>query len=134
MGSCTDVSFLTAMQNEHKVKRLQYQVITSHISYLVEELSTDEIVPRLIQRRLLTEAEGGKVLGMSSQLEKVYRLVDELRSVRNDLVGRLPTLCAALLCARQPHVAERLHNSEFLSVSHLSRSIHQTLSQSSRVS
>ena len=99
------------MQYEDKVKRLQYQAIFSHISYLVKELSTDEIVPHLIQRRLLTEAEGGEVLGMSSQLEKVYRIVQELRSIRNYLVGTFPTLCAALLSARQPHVAERLHSS-----------------------
>ena len=134
MGSCTDVSFLTAMQYEDKVKRLQYQAISSNISYLVEELSIDEIVPHLIQRRLLTEAEGKEVLGMSSQLEKVYRIVQKLRSVRHDLVGTLPTLCTALLSARQPHVAERLHNSEFLSVSNLFRYLHQTLSQSSTVS
>ena len=130
--SCTDVAFLTAMQNEYRVKRLQYQAISSHISYLVKELSTDEIVPHLIQRRLLTEAEGGEVLGMRSQLEMVYRIVQELQSERNELVGRLPTLCAALLSARQPHVAEKLHNSEFLSLSHLFRHINQTLSQSSR--
>ena len=132
--SCTYVAFLTAMQYEDKVKWLQYQAIFSNISYLVEELSTDEIVPHLIQRRLLTEAEGGEVLGMSSQLEKVYRIIQELRSLRNYLVGTLPTLCAVLLSARQPHVAERLHNSEFLSVSHVFRYLHQTLSQSSRIS
>ena len=126
-----DVGFLTAMQNEHKVMRLQLQAIFSHISYLVEELSTDDIVPHLIQRRLLTEAEGEEVWGMSSQLEKVYKIVKELGS---DLVGRLPTLCAALFSVGQPHAAKRLHNSEFLSVSYLPRSINQTLSQSSRVS
>ena len=115
------------MQNEYKVMRLQLQAIISNISYLVEELSTDEIVPQLIKRRLLTEAEGEKVLGVGSQLEKVYKIVQELRCVTLYLVGTLPTLSAALLSARQPHVAERLHNSEFLSVSHLSRSIHQTL-------
>ena len=114
------VYFFTAMQNEHKVKRLQYHAIFSNISYLVEELSTDEIVPHLIQRRLLTEREGEEVLRMSSQLQKVYRIEQELQSGRNDFVGLLPTLCAALLSVGQPHVAERLHNSECLSVSHLS--------------
>ena len=128
------VTFLTAMQNEHKVKRLQLQAISSNISYLVEELSTDEILPHLVQRKLLTEAEGGEVLGMSSQLRKVYRIVEKLRTYRKELVGRLPTLCAALLSVGQPHVAERLHNSEFLSVSHIFRYLHQTLFQSSRVS
>ena len=102
------------MQNEYKVKRLHYQAISSHISYLVEELLTDEIVPHLIRRRLLTKAEGIEVLGMSSQLEKVYKIVEELRTDRNLLAGRLPTLCAALLNVGQPQVTERLNNSEFL--------------------
>ena len=48
------ISF-TAMQLEYKVIRLQRQALDANYSYLLEEMSPDEVVPYLVQRRLLTQ-------------------------------------------------------------------------------
>ena len=99
------------MQNEFKVVRLQLQAIRAHISYLMEEMSPDEVVPHLVQRRLLSNTQAA---AMSSQQEKVATVVDAVTESENDLaVGRLPTLCSALVVAGQAHIAETLFNSEY---------------------
>ena len=102
------------MQLEWKVIRLGLQAIDTNYSYLLEEMSPDEVVPHLVQRRLLTQPQAEKVWAKSSQLEKVHIIVDALREAMNRVVGRFPTFCMALANAGQLHVSERLRNSEFL--------------------
>ena len=111
MGVYSFFSF-TAMQLEYKVIRLQLQAIDVNYSYLLEEMSPDEVVPYLVQRRLLTLTQAAEVWEKSSQLEKVYKTVDVLREEQNRVVGMLPTFCAALANAGQLHIAERLLSSE----------------------
>ncbi|CAI8058513.1 Ankyrin repeat domain-containing protein 50 [Geodia barretti] len=107
-----DSSF--AMQLEWKVIRLGLQAIDTNYSYLLEEMSPDEVVPHLVQRRLLTQPQGEEVWAKSSQLEKVHIIVEALRDADNIVVGMFPTFCMALANAGQLHVSERLRNSEFL--------------------
>ena len=102
------------MQNEHKVMRLQLQAIFSHISYLIGELPVDDLVPHLVQRRLLTETQGREVQWMSGQPAKVCHMIDALRKNKNNFAGRLPTFCAALVSIRQTNIAEKLKNSELI--------------------
>ena len=102
------------MQLEWKVIRLGLQAIDTNYSYLLEEMSPDEVVPHLVQRRLLTQSQAEEVWAKSSQLEKVYAVVEALREPMNRVVGRFPTFCMALANAGQLHVSERLRNSEFL--------------------
>ena len=101
------------MQNKFKVIRLQLQAIEAHISYLMEEMSVDEVVPHLVQMRLLSEAQGTDLWEMSSQQDKVAAVVDAVSAIISNVVGRLPTLCASLVCGGQAHIAERLLNSEY---------------------
>ena len=105
--------FLTAMQNEYKVMRLQLQAIFSHINYLVEELKVDEVVPHLVQRRLLTEAEGKEVVVINTQFERVYKIMIILEVYENVTVGIMPTFYGGLVGAGQLHVAKRLNDSEY---------------------
>ena len=100
------------MQLEYKVFRLQLQALDVNYSYLLEEMSPDEVVPYLVQRRLLTQKQAAEVWEKSSQLDKVHKIVDVLRKQRKNVVGMLPTFCAALTNARQLCIAERLFNSE----------------------
>ncbi|CAI8034652.1 hypothetical protein GBAR_LOCUS19486 [Geodia barretti] len=86
----------------------------TNYSYLLEEMSPDEVVPHLVQRRLLTQPQGEEVWAKSSQLEKVHIIVEALREAKNRVVGMFPTFCMALANAGQLHVSERLRNSEFL--------------------
>ena len=102
------------MQLEYKVIRLGLQSIDTNYSYLLEEMSPDEVVPHLVQRRLLTQPQAEEVWAKSSQLEKVHIIVEALREAKNIVVGRFPTFCMALANAGQLHVSERLRNSEFL--------------------
>ena len=103
----------TAKQNELKVIRLQLQAIHAHISYLIEEMSVDEVVSHLVQMRLLSEAQATDLKEMSSRQEKVAAVVDAVSAIISNVVGRLPTLCASLVCGGQAHIAERLLNSEY---------------------
>ena len=98
------------MQLEYKVIRLQRQAIDVNYSYLLEEMSPDEVVPYLVQRRLLTQTQAAEVWEKSSRLDKVYHIVIVLRKLN---VGIFPTFCAALTSAGQLHITERLLNSEF---------------------
>ena len=101
------------MQLEYKVIRLQYQAIDVNYSYLLEEMSPDEVVPYLVQRRLLSQTQAAEVWEKSSQLDKVHKIVDVLRKIKNEVVGMFPTFCAALTNAQQLHISERLLSSEF---------------------
>ena len=101
------------MELEYKVIRLQRQAIDVNYSYLLEEMSPDEVVPYLVQRRLLTQTQAAEVWEKSSQLDKLHKIVDVLREKQNEVVGMFPTFCAALTNAQQLHIADRLLNSEF---------------------
>ncbi|CAI8023410.1 hypothetical protein GBAR_LOCUS13685 [Geodia barretti] len=103
-----DSSF--AMQLEYKVIRLGFQAIDTNYSYLLEEMSPDEVVPHLVQRRLLTQPKGEEVWAKSSQLEKVHIIVKALQDAKNTVIGMFPTFCMALANAGQLHVSERLRN------------------------
>ena len=101
------------MQNVFKVIRLQLQAIHAHISYLMEEMTVDEVVPHLVQMRLLSETQAAAVWEMSSQQDKVTAVIDAVFEVKKRDVGILPTFCAALVSAEQAHIAERLFKSEY---------------------
>ncbi|CAI7993124.1 hypothetical protein GBAR_LOCUS1191, partial [Geodia barretti] len=90
--------------------RLGLQAIDTNYSYLLEEMSPDEVVPHLVQRRLLTQPQGEEVWAKSSRLEKVHIIVEALREAKNKVVGMFPTFCMALANAGQLHVSERLRN------------------------
>ena len=104
------------MHNEHKVIRLQLQAIASHISLLLEEMSpnANEVVPYLLQRRLLTQIQAAQVCEETSPVEKGRFIVQAIMDVEGNLAGRLPTLCEALVCAGQPHIAGKIRNSKYL--------------------
>ena len=61
---------ISAMQNEHKVVRLQRQVIHVNYSYLLDEVAPDALVPHLVARRLLTPEEAKEVKGKSDREQK----------------------------------------------------------------
>ena len=103
----------TAMQLEYKVIRLHRQAIDVNYSYLLEEMSPDEVVPYLVQRRLLSQTQAAEVWEKSSPLDKVHKIVAVLREEDNEVVGMFPTFCAALTSAQQLHISERLLSSEF---------------------
>ena len=95
------------MQNEHKVTRLQRQAINVNYSFLLDEVAPDELVPHLVARKLLTPEEAREMTGVRRQ-QKITTILETLP----DVVGMLPTFCAALLDTGQPKVAERLMKSK----------------------
>ena len=97
------------MQNEYKVIRLEEDVLGIHISYLIDEMSPDAVVP-YIERRLLSPEKAIEVVEMSSNTKKVSAILEAL--VEKSVVGKLSTFCAALISAGQPHIADRLTDSE----------------------
>ena len=99
------------MQNEFKVIRLEWQAIHVNYSYMLEEMPVDSIVPHLVERRLLSPTQAKSVNDLGSRLEKVSALLQALRG--NNVVGRLPTFCAALISAGLSHIAERLSKSKW---------------------
>ena len=103
------------MQNEHKVVRLEWQAIHVNYSYLQDEMAPAQLVPHLVERRLLTPEKAKEVKEKGSRLQKVSTILQALmENLHADLVvGTLPTFCAALISAGQPHIAERLADSEY---------------------
>ena len=101
---------ILAMQNEHTVIRLEWQAIHTNYSYILDELAPDGLVPYLEARRLLSREKAQDVTGKSSRMQKVSTILQALRE--RSIVGRLPTFCAALTSAGQPHIARRLDYSE----------------------
>ena len=98
------------MLNEYKVIRLEEDTISIHCSYLIDEMSPDAVVPYLVERRLLSPEKATKVVEMSSKTKKVFAILKALQ--QKSVVGRLSTFCAALISAGQPHIADRLTDSE----------------------
>ena len=77
---------------------------------LLDEMSPDALMPYLVERRLLSPEKATDVKKTSSRVGKAAAILQAL--IDNGIVGRLPTLCGALLSARLPHIAERLSRSE----------------------
>ena len=100
----------SALQKEHKVIRLESQAIHTNHNYMLNEMVPDEIVPYLVERRLLSPEKAQDVIEKSSRLEKVSTLLQALN--KDVMVGTLPTFCASLISSGQPHIAERLDHSE----------------------
>ena len=81
-----------------------------HYSYMLDEMSPDAVVPYLVERRLLSPEQAKGVNEISSRLGKVTAILQALDG--KDIVGELPTFCAALVSAGQSLIAERLTESE----------------------
>ena len=77
-----------AMQNEHKVIRLEWQASHVHYSYMLDEMSPDTVVPYLVERRLLSPEQAKEVNEISSRLGKVTTILQALQG--KIIVGRLP--------------------------------------------
>ena len=102
-----------AMQGEHKVIRLECQAIHVHFSYMLDEIAPDQLLPHLVERKLLSRDKANEVMKMSSRIEKVSAIIRQM--IRwNAGVGTLPTFCAALVSAELPHIAKKLTDSEYL--------------------
>ena len=102
-----------AMQGEHKVIRLERQAIHSHFSYMLDEIAPDQLLPHLVERKLLSGDKANEVMKMSSQIEKVSTIIRQM-VMWNAIVGILPTFCAALVDSELPHIAKKLTDSEYL--------------------
>ena len=100
------------MQGEHKVIRLEHQAIHVHFSYMLDEIVPDQLVPHLVERKLLSRDKASEVMKMSSQIEKVSAIIRDVKM--NLVVGTLPTFCAALISAELPCVAEKLEDSKYI--------------------
>ena len=109
---CLFISSHIAMQNEYKVIRLERHTIDVHYCSMLSEISPDVLLPYLVDRRLLSSTEAANVNEMSSQSKKILAILEALR--KRNIVGALPTFCAALKSAQQPDIAERLSNSEYI--------------------
>ena len=100
------------MQGEHKVIRLERQAIHIHFSYMLDEIAPDQLLPHLVERKLLSRDKANEVMEISSRIEKVSAIIRETRA--NAVVGTLRTFCAALVSAELPHIAKKLTDSEYL--------------------
>ena len=80
-------------------------------SYLLSEISPDILLPYLVNRRLLSSTEAANA---SSQSNKILAILMALR--KRNIVGVLPTFCAALRSAQQPDIADKLSNSEYIKI------------------
>ena len=104
--------FFPAMQNVHKVIRMDVHAVTVHYSYIMDQMIPDAVVPYLVERRLLSPKNAAEVTAIHSKTKKVSAILKALDE--KNVVGRLSTFCAALISAGQPHIADRLTDSECL--------------------
>ena len=110
--------YYSAMQREHKVMRLEWEVIHVHYSYLLDQMAPDEVLPHLAARRLLTPEKVKEVREKTNQRQKTNAILETLGGQR--AVGRLPTFCAALSeTAGQEHIAQKLTHCEFIMLLHV---------------
>ena len=98
------------MHSEHRVIRLGHTSVDVHYSCLIDKLSPDQLVPHLVQRRLLKPETAAKIGEIESHIKKVSLIVKS----RGDchVAGMLPTFCAALISAGNQRVADVLMSSE----------------------
>ena len=101
------------MQGEHKVIRLELQTTYVHFSYMLDEIAPDQLVPHLVERKLLSRDKANEVMKMSSRIQKVSAIIRQMVRA-NTVVATLPTFCAALVSAELPHIAKKLTDSEYL--------------------
>ena len=105
------------MQNVQKVVRLEWQAIMVHYGIILDELQhelqTQLVLGHLVRRRLLS-LEIAKNIDREKhgEFQKISAIM--LALGENDVVGRLPTFCAALTSAGQTHLADRIMQSEYL--------------------
>ena len=104
------IMYLSAMQNECKVVRLEARAIKVHLSYIMAEMSPDAVLPHLVDRRLLSSSEAAEVVQKSSKLEKSLAILEKINEI--NIVGVLPTFCAALKSAQQTAIADTLLKSK----------------------
>ena len=99
------------MYREYKVIRLESEAIHVNYSYLLEHLAPDKLLPQLAARRLLTPEKMKQVKNMSSRHNQSTTILNALYGLM--VVGRLPTLCAALSSIpSQEHTTEQLRQCE----------------------
>ena len=104
------IMFLSAMQNECKVVRLEAHAIDVYHSYIMAEMSPDAVLPHLVDRRLLSSSEAAEVVQKSSKPEKSFAIIKKIKMSR--MLGALPTFCAALRSAQQTDIADTLSKSK----------------------
>ena len=104
------IMFLSAMMNECKVIRLEGRAISVHLSYVIAEMSPDAVLPHLVDRRLLSSSEAAEVVQKSCKPEKSLTIIKKIRM--SQILGVLPTFCAALRSAQQAHIADTLSKSK----------------------
>ena len=108
----------SAMQREHKVVRLEWEAIHVHYSYLLDQITPDEVLPHLAARRLLIPEKVKEVQEKTNRLQKTITILEALHGQL--VVGKLPTFCAALSgTAGQEHIAEKLTHCEFIPLLHV---------------
>ncbi|CAI8006870.1 Ankyrin repeat domain-containing protein 50 [Geodia barretti] len=107
-------SLVTYIQNSVKPSSqsmMEHHVATLTIDgFIVYDSSFDEVVPYLLHRRLLTQIQAAEVREETSPVEKGRFIVQAIMDYDRNLAGRLPTLCEALNCAGQRHIAGKLLN------------------------
>ena len=91
--------------------RLEWEAIHVNYSYLLDQMTPDEVLPHLAVRRLITPEKVKEVQERANQHQKTSAILQALGGLR--VVGRLPTFCAALAStAGQEYIAEKLTNCE----------------------
>ena len=90
--------------------RLGHVAVDVHYSSLIEELSPDETIPYLIERKLMSQETAAEMKEMRSHTRKVTAVVQSLGTCQ--FAGMLPTFCAALIGAGKQCLAKTLQTSE----------------------
>lgn len=105
-----------AMHPEHKVVRLEREVLQVNYTYLLDQMVPEMVVPQLVARRLLTLEKVKEVMEKSDWNQKLTTILDAVLAQR--VVGTLPTLCAALRdTLGQEKCAKKLDTCEYVCVS-----------------
>ena len=83
-----------AMHTEHKVVRLEREILHVNYTYLLDQMVPEMVVTQLVARRLLTNEKVKEVMDKSDWNQRLTTILDAVLAHR--VVGTLPTLCAAL--------------------------------------
>ena len=83
-----------AMHTEHKVVRLEREVLHVNYTYLLDQMRPEMVVTQLVARRLLTNEKVKEAMDKSDWNQRLTTILDAVLAHR--VVGTLPTLCAAL--------------------------------------
>lgn len=103
------------MHSEHKVVRLEREVLHVNYTYLLDQMVPEMVVTQLVTRRLLTLEKMKEVMDKSDWNQRLTTILDAVLTHR--VVGTLPTLCAALRetlgheqCGKKLHACECVCN------------------------